>query len=395
VAGARSVAHSTAVAGRAEDGAHESHREFLSGPAQVALRARVRADRRRFPRVFRNCLWATLGLVGVAGLAIAFLALVDRHTLVLLGQMFVLSFAVGREAAMLHAYSQGPSLGPVWVFVAAVLDDLVTLGLTLPLVWIGIERLRGVYFLGGIVLSVEKTAVEGRAFLRRWGLYGLVAFVWFPGVGAGVFLAAAIGVVAKIPLRRLIAALALGAVAVNAFWAVGLYYAEGLIPTEGPWSYIPVALAVALGILAVVIGWRQHRTRHLFPIVKVQILGRDHAARLLNVGITDGIDLLYANRHVLARKLGMDPALLGRLRSVAELSMLRTVSPRHAEMLTEVGINSIRELSVAPPHLVAAALKELELKHVIQPLPGEETLFPQQCNRWTEDARVFLAESVG
>ncbi|MBI2078778.1 MAG: hypothetical protein HYT80_10490 [Euryarchaeota archaeon] len=87
------------------------------------------------------------------------------------------------------------------------------------------------------------------------------------------------------------------------------------------------------------------------------------------------------------------PALLGRLRSVAELSMLRAVSPRHAEMLTEVGIGNIRELSVAPPLLVAAALKELELKHVIQPLPGEEELFPKQCVQWTDEAKAFLAEA--
>lgn len=375
------------------DGAHESHREFLSGPAQVALRARVRTDRQRLPRVLRNSLWAALALLGLSVLLTVFLAIFDPHTLGVLGQMFGLSFAVGREAAMLYAYSHQPSLGPVWILVTAVLDDLFTLGLTLPLVWIGIERLRGVYFLGGIVLSLEKTAVEKREFLRRWGLYGLVAFVWFPGIGAGVFLAAAIGIVSKIPLRRLITALALGSVAVNAFWAIGLYYTSSLIPHEGIWSYIPLAVVAALGVLAVVFGWLQRRKRHLFPIVKVQILGKQHVTRLLEVGITDGIDLLYVNRTILAAKLGMDPALLGRLRSVAELSMLRTVSPRHAEMLTEVGITSIRELSVAPQDLVAAALHELELKHVIQPLLGEEETFPTQCKKWTEDARIFFAES--
>ncbi|HLE47113.1 MAG TPA: DUF4332 domain-containing protein [Candidatus Thermoplasmatota archaeon] len=357
------------------------------------MRARVRKDRQQFPAVLRTCLWATLGLVAASSLAVALMAILDSHTLSLLVQMFVLSFAVGREAAMLYIYGQGPSFGPFWVLVAAIVDDLVTLGFTLPLVWLGLARLRGVYLLGGIVLSVEKTAVEKRAFLRRWGVYGLVAFVWLPGLGAGVFLAAAMGIVAKIPLRRLIIALAVGTALVNAFWAIGLYYTASLIPAEGVWSYIPIAFAAALGVVAAVFGWRQHRTRHLFPIVKVQILDAEHAARLADVGITDGNHLLYANRHVLARKLGIDPSLLGRLRSVAELSMLRTVSPRHAEMLTEVGINSIRQLSVAPPHLVAAALEELESKHAIRPLPGEHDPFPEQCGRWTEDARAFLAES--
>ena len=375
------------------DPVHESHRDFLSGPAQIALRERIRADRRRLPQPLRRCLWATLIVMGVAAVLTVVLAFFEPRTLGVLIQMIVLGFGVGREASMLYAYSQDPAFGPMGVLVAIVFDDLVNLGLTLPLVWIGLERLRGVFLLGGIVLSIEKTAVEKRAFLRRWGVWGLVAFVWLPGIGAGVSLAAAIGVVAKIPIRRLLIALAVGALMVDTFWAFGLYYTSNLIPEEGIWSYIPLALALALCLAAFVFGWRQHRTRHLFPIVKVQILGKQHVERLLEVGITDGNHLLYANRNVLAKKLGVDPALLGRLRSVAELSMLRTVSPRHAEMLTTVGINSIRELSVAPPHLVAAALKELELKHVIQPLPGEEELFPRQCARWTDDAKEFLAES--
>jgi len=105
------------------------------------------------------------------------------------------------------------------------------------------------------------------------------------------------------------------------------------------------------------------------------------------------VDLLYANRTILAAKLGIKPASLGRLRSVAELSMLRTVSPRHAEMLTEVGVTSIRELSVAPPALVADAIHELELLHVVQPPAGDVEDFTRLCRDWTEDARVFFAES--
>jgi uncharacterized membrane protein len=379
--------------GLEEDAAHESHRDFRSGPAQEELRQRVRTDRRRLPRVLRGSLWLSLGILVLSGLLIALLAVVDPQVLTVLGQMIALSFAVGREAAMLWAYSQTPAPSPAWVFLATALDDLLTMGLTLPLLWIALERLRGVFFIGGVVLSVEKTAVEKRAFLRRWGVWGLVAFIWFPGVGAGIFLAAAIGMIAKIPLKRLIVALSGASILVNAFWSIGLYYTSGLIPREGAWSYGPIVFAGALGVLAIVFGVRQHHLRHLFPIVKVQMLGPQHVSRLLEVGITDGIDLLYANRTILAKKLGMDPALLGRLRSVAELSLLRAVSPRHAEMLAVVGISDIRELSVAPPELVAAALKELELKHVIQPRPGEEEIFPEKCARWTNEAKAFLAEA--
>lgn len=378
--------------GAAAPAIHESHRDFLSGPAQVELRASIRAARRRLPRLLRALLYATVGILGLAIVLLVLIAVFDPRTLGILGRMFLLTIFVGREAAMLYAYSEGPSGGPAWPLVTAILDDWFTIGFTLPLVWIGLERLRGVPYVGGVVLSLEKTAVEKRAFLRRWGLLGLLAFVWFPGVGAGVLVASAIGIVSKIPHRRLLVALAVGSAAVNVFWAVGLYYTSTLIPSEGVWSYIPLACIAVLAMVAIVFAWLQRRRRHLFPIVKVQILEPAHIARLLEVGIEDGIELLYANRRILAAKLGMDPALLGRLRSVAELSMLRTVSPRHAEMLTEVGITSIRDLSVAPPDLVAAALKELELKHIIQPLPGEEEHFRAQCKAWTLDASAFRAE---
>ncbi len=371
----------------------EPLRTPVPGPAGMALRVRIREDRRRLPTILRKSLWASLALLGLAVMAVVLLAIVDPGTLGALVQMFGLSFAVGREAAMLYAYTQPSSPGPLWIFATAVVDDLVTLVLTLPLVWLGIDRLRGAFFLGGIVLSLEKTAVEKRSFLRRWGLLGLVAFVWFPGVGAGVFLAATIGMIAKIPLRRLILALAFGVIAVNAFWAIGLYYTSGLIPEEGFWSYIPLACVAALAVLAVVFGILQRRRRNLFPVVKVQVLSEQHAARLHEVGITDGIDLLYANRKILAAKLEMDPTVLCRLQSVAELSMLRSVSPQQAKCLADVGITSIRELAVAPPHLVAAALQELQPAQIVQRMPGEEDPLPTQCSRWTDEARIFLADS--
>lgn len=374
------------------DEGHEPHRGFPSGPAQEALRARIRADRRRFPRVLRNLLWSAVALFGLAIVLAVVLAFLDLRTFGVVVAMLGLTFAVGREAAILNAYGQDPAFGATWIAVAAILEDLITLSLALPLFWLGVERLRGAPFLGGIVLSIEKTAVEKRAFLRRWGLYGLVAFVWVPGIGAGVMLASIIGLVSKIPLRRLVVALAIGSAAVNAFWAIGLYYTSSLIPREGPWSYVPLALVIVLAGAAVAFGLVERRKRHLFPIVKVQILEEEHVERLLAVGITDGIELLYANRTTLAAKLGIKPTSLGRLRSVAELAMLRTVSPRHAEMLTEVGVTSIRELAVAPPGLVAAALHELELMHVLQPDDVED--FTQRCGEWTQEARVFLAEAT-
>ena len=315
------------------DGDHASHQGFVRGPAQAALRARVLQDRNKFPRDLRNLLWVSLCLVAVAVLMVVVLAVLEPRTLGIVAQLMALSFAVGREAAILHAYGQGPSGGPIWILVTVILDDLIILALALPLFWLGIERARGAPVLGGMILSLEKAAIDKRAFLRRWGLYGLVGFVWLPGLGAGVTLAAAMGTVAKIPLRQLILALAWGSVTVNAFWVIGLYFTSDLIPREGPWSFLPLVFVLVLVMITVAYATHQRRTRHLFPIVKVQDLEVEHKRRLLDVGITDGIHLLYANRTILAKKLDIDPSSLGRLRSVAELSMLRTVSPRHAEIL--------------------------------------------------------------
>lgn len=54
---------------------------------------------------------------------------------------------------------------------------------------------------------------------------------------------------------------------------------------------------------------------------------------------------------------------------------------------------SSRELSVAPPQMVADAIHELELLHDIQPRPADVLDFTHLCKRWTVSARVFLAEA--
>jgi hypothetical protein len=142
--------------GRADrDADHPSHRGFAHGPAQAVLRARVLHDRKRFPRLLRTLLWVALGLSGLAALLLVGLAILDPRTLGILAQLMGLSFAVGREAAILHAYGQDPSGGPFWIAATAVLEDLITLALALPLFWLGIERLRGAPVLGGIILSIE------------------------------------------------------------------------------------------------------------------------------------------------------------------------------------------------------------------------------------------------
>src|SRR6185295_5908446 len=99
---------------------------------------------------------------------------------------------------------------------------------------------------GGVVLSLEKTVVEKRRFLRNWGLYGLAVLVGFPGMATGVFLAATIGIVSKLPLRRLMIVLGSASIVVNVFWAVALYYTSGFLPREGFWSYLPLAFVAAL-----------------------------------------------------------------------------------------------------------------------------------------------------
>src|SRR5688572_22202051 len=108
--------HVAAGAGRGRDASladpdadHPDHRGFAHGPAQDVLRASILQDRKRFPRLLRTLLWAALGLSGLAALLIVGLAILDPRTLGIILQLMGLSFAVGREAAILHAYGQDPT----------------------------------------------------------------------------------------------------------------------------------------------------------------------------------------------------------------------------------------------------------------------------------------------
>jgi hypothetical protein len=138
-------------------------------------------------------------------------------------------------------------------------------------------------------------------------------------------------------------------------------------------------MLTATAILSV----KQRRRKHILPIERFGILDTDHVERLSAVGIQDGVDLLYVDCKRLAHNLGIPHGVLARCRSVSELCLLRTVTPQHAEKLTAVGLETVRDLSLAEPGLLTEAL------HERNPTPLSEGL----AESWVLEAERFFADS--
>jgi uncharacterized membrane protein len=315
------------------------------------------------PTDLRRLAWAGLGAIAAFFTTMVVALALDFSLFARLVGFSVLTVVSGREAAMLLAYQGPDAVDPVWIFLVTLLQDLAALFLIIPLVWLGAERLREAYLIGGIILSLEKAALTHRRLVDRWGLAGLSLLVVFPGFGTGVATAAAIGALARIPARKL--ALVLGAVlvAMVGAYSIGLRFAASALEAVPGLHWVPLALVGTFVLVGTALAIRERGRRNVLPIRRVGFLNADEVERLRDYGIRDGTDLFYVDCRILAARLGVSHNRLARCRAVSELCLVRGVSPRDAEMLSSVGILTIRALASAPPSLVGQALEELEAGH--------------------------------
>ena len=99
-------------------------------------------------------------------------------------------------------------------------------------------------FMGDILSSVEYVALENRKRIDRWGFVGLIVFVWIPFMASGVLVGAMMGLVARIPFLRVLAACFIGGAAASVTWA---YTAEGIIEIMHALNaelFIPIMIAI-------------------------------------------------------------------------------------------------------------------------------------------------------
>lgn len=360
------------------------------GPAIARLRAHLARHRRTLPGALRWSLWLGAGMTTLYGAILLALFVFHPPLFRKMVTFLVLTVFSGREPAMLMAY-QGSFPAPVaWVIVTSIVNDLGALLVVVPLFWLALERLRQRPLIGGLLLSLEKTAFEHRRFIDRWGLIGLVLFAWTPAYGGGILTAGILGVLARVPVKRLLVALSVAIVGIISFWGFVLRYASELLPSEGAWKLLPFFIVGAFVSLSLVAGLRARRSRKILLLEKLGVLEPEHLARLNSVGISDAADVLRVNCEVLGSRLGLPAGPLTQCRIISGLLLLPSLSARHAKQLNAVGIESIRDVAITPPTVIRDALEELEPV----PSPGgrlDVAGLLLLATQWHDDASRFVA----
>jgi uncharacterized membrane protein/predicted flap endonuclease-1-like 5' DNA nuclease len=322
------------------------------------MRRRVRQalrHRRHLPHALR---W-TMAAAGVALAAwggwVAFCFVLGQGGAAL--RLAGLTVAVGREPAMLSAYTGEPPI-PVWVVLGlAPLQDIATVLVSLSLLAWALRHLRWIRLVERAISGLEAQAMEKRHWVRRWGLWGVVGFYFLPGFGSGALAACALGLLAGLPLRNLALGLASGGAVVSLFWAVALYFASFLLPS-GSWSkWLPVLF---LGIIVAAAGWNAWKRRgqparfyldwHVRP-------SDDDRARLEEAGIQPEVDAVVVRVDRLSKATGIDRRDRPRLRATAELMLVPGLPAAAAKALASLGVHGIDDLAALETDVVRDVLR--------------------------------------
>lgn len=308
------------------------------------------------PPIVRWTLGAGLLLFFVYGVLLVVFYYVNRAWFHDAWQLHVLTFT-GREPAMLAVYT-GDTPAP-WGLVAilGVIIDLSHLFVILGVVWFlfaGLARVKGP---DRFLASLEKSALKQRRFMRRWGLAGLAVFYWLPGYGTGAFAISAIGVMARIPLTRLVTVLALSATLVSLFWATFLHFVSKELPKEGWWTHIPLVVIVLVVLLAIYSGFSHWRTQHIL-LLPWPVPDRLWRAEFESMGMRRVGDCLEVDSNVLGALAGVPAARPRRVRSIAELMVMPGMRLDLAKRLEERGVVGMEALAQLPVASLVGAIED-------------------------------------
>ncbi len=166
----------------------------------------------------------------------------------------------GRLAGIAAGLTAG--LGDRLVVAIALATDLTVVATLYPLIIYSYERGARRWFMRGTVQSTIMAAQTGQKRVRRWGIAGIVFFVWFPFYTTGPLVGAVIGYFLR--LRAWVTFVAVGVgtlLAIISWTAVSRPLLRWL---DGVWkgfaAYVPWII-VAIVLASVAVAWMYRRVK--------------------------------------------------------------------------------------------------------------------------------------
>ena len=268
-------------------------------------------------------------------------------------RMYVLTIAAGRETAMLDALVRG--LHPGMVYGLSVLDDFGSFLLALPFAWLVVRILKRSGRVRWALAHFEKQALLRRRWVHRWGLGGLALVYFLPGFGAGVPVTVLLGILSRIPFRRLVPFFAVATVVVDGLWALLLTNAVAALPDSPAIEAIPLLVVGAVVVAAAVGAWRGRAERHVALLDWRVAPPKEDVAALAAWGVRPDGDVVHVDVDALARALAPRRPSKGDLLAVAE-HLLLGMTRDEAVRALDGGLRGIDDVAGTEPATLTRAM---------------------------------------
>jgi predicted flap endonuclease-1-like 5' DNA nuclease len=165
-------------------------------------------------------------------------------------------------------------------------------------------------------------------------------------------------------------------------------------------SNIPTWLWILLGFIVIIVltiaiisGSSKKDTKDfgdIYPVDNLEGIKQAHKEKLKENNVFNSKELLETNTAPLANNLGVSESTVQSWQSMADLSRLRTITPKDAKLLHNAGIYSINQLSnYTPEELFSDLNKSLKKSRELDFLPSLPL-----AHEWIEDARRYQAETL-
>jgi uncharacterized membrane protein len=150
-----------------------------------------------------------------------------------------------------------------WLVVAiALATDLTVVSTFYPLIIYSYERGTRRWFMRGTVRSTIEAAQSGRKRVRRWGIVGIIFFVWFPFYTTGPLVGSVIGYFLRLRAWVTLVAVGVGTLLAIVSWTAAsgpfLEWLKGVapgLPAYVPWIIVTIVLA------GVAVAWLHRRRK--------------------------------------------------------------------------------------------------------------------------------------
>lgn len=214
--------------------------------------------------LWRSLFATTEGRILAAGIVLSIAAILTMAITAIwspqkasmMAAMAISNITFGRAVSMSIGYAAG--YGHTLVVPVNIVVETILVLLFYPLFVFSLKKLELFPALKKLLDRAHQAAVQHQDKVRKYGIVGLFAFVWFPFWMTGPVIGSVIGFLMEIPVWLNLSVVLIGTYIAMVVWGLLLFSIQTHAADLGSWAPL---LIVGLIVTIVVVGYILHRKR--------------------------------------------------------------------------------------------------------------------------------------